>query len=203
MKKRIEFVVAFLISIVCAVCAELDNAEIVRGILLSCVRPGYPTPNEEMEAFARGRGISNAEMSELLMSLVEEGLHDDADALSRRVADGALWGLSRFGGDHESEFVREIIMTTKDNGIRLTAVLAWMRIVPEKWEDMVREVAADSRFDSLTRFVTYQEAYRIGQNGDERTRRRVEQVLSEVHDNEPSPGNRLDMQKWTSELKAH
>lgn len=201
MKKWIALVIAWHVSIVSGLCVEQEHMDIARDILLICRSPEDPLPNDDLSAYAKGHGLSDADVSEILIELAKDGLCENADALQSQLTGAALWALPSFGGERESEFVRKIMMTTNDNGLRRETVLVWMRIVPEKWEDMVREVAADSRFDSLTRYVTYQEAYRIGQNRNEPTRKRVEQVLMELSAREESPGNRRDMQKWVDELK--
>ncbi len=182
--------------------AELSYAERIQSLLLSCRHPGDPTPTDDLRSFAAANKLANNEMSDLLMQLAKPGLDEKADATQHDVTHAALWGLAIFGGEEEYAFVLELLETTNDDSLQKTAVRVGIRMVPENWENLVRKVAATERFDSLTRYDAYEEAYRIGRNGDERTRQRVEQVLSELEKTESNPGNRMDMRHWSEKLKA-
>lgn len=176
--------------------------DIVSLILLQCHGPEDPTPDEELADYARIAGLSNADVSKILVSFIEDGLQAEGDNLQRQLTAGSLAALPRFGGEQEVDYVWSIVQTTEDAGLRRRAILVGMRMNPEKWEEWLRYVATDNRFDSLTRFVTYQEAYRLGKNKDDGTRQRVDQVLSEFADKDSSPGNCADLKKWSDELKA-
>jgi hypothetical protein len=201
MKKWIVFAAVWHMSLVLGWSVEQKNMEVIRDILLCCRGPEEPSLNDDLANFAKANALSDADMSNMLIVLAQDGLRDDADALHRQLTDGALWGLARFGGEEEIDFVKDVMRATQNSCLRQTAVLVGMRMNPDKWEEWVREVAADNRFDSLTRFDAYEEAYRIGRNGDEKTRQQVEKVLSEYTEKEASEGNRISMRRWTGELK--
>lgn len=202
MKSMIRIMIALLICMSSGFGDELRLEDIVQAILLQCRSPEDPTPDAELADYARVHGLSNAEVSRILVSFIEDGLQGGGDNLQRQLTAGALSALARFGGEQEIDFVRSIVQTTEDAGLKRRAIFVGMRLSPEKWEEWIRYVATDNHFDSLTRFITYQEAYRIGKNKDELTRRRVEQVLSEFADKDPSPGNCEELRKWSADLKA-
>jgi len=181
---------------------EWNESDPIQFILLECRHPDGPTQEDDLIAFAQAKGLSNAEMSAKLVALIDLGLQGDTDALLRQLTYSALGGLAYFGGAEERAFVQNIFRTTQDPTLRHIAVRVGIRMMPAQWEEWVREAATDSRFDSLTRYDAYEEAYRIGKSGDERTRQRVEQVLSELEKTEPNPGNRMDMRHWSEKLKA-
>lgn len=201
MKKLLFAMFALVCGLSAGFGGELSDMECIKTIMLSCRHPGGPTPTDDLRTFASVRKLTNREMSDLLLQLAGEGLCEGADAMQRRLAHGAIWGLLPFGGDAEIAFVRNVMRTTTDESLRQTAVHVGIRMEPGKWEEWVREVAADRRCASLTRFDAYEEAYRIGQSGDEQTRNRVGQVLSELAEKESSAGNRANLQRWASELK--
>ena len=201
MKKVILTFIAIFLCILTGLADEYSPKDIVPLILLQCRGPESPTPDAELADYARVNGLSNAEVSKILVAFIEDGLQCGEDRMRRQLRDASLWALVRFGGKHESEYVRDIMRTTSDEGLCQISVRVGMRLCPENWEEWVREVAADNRFGSLTRFDAYEEAFRIGQSKDEKTRQRVEQVLSEFIEREKSPGNRTDLQKWAAELK--
>lgn len=201
MKKRLTFLLAALFVVSAASGFDVDIMDPVQFILLECRHVGGSTQSDDLLAYAKAAGLSDAEMSERLVELVELGLGDAPDFTERQLSLGALWGLAHFGGEKENDFVKEIMRMTNDETTRHIAVRVGIQMMPEKWEEWVREVAADNRFDSLTRFDAYEEAYRIGRNGDEKTRQQVEKVLSEYTEKEASEGNRISMRRWTGELK--
>ncbi len=202
MEKVIRITIGLLICIAPAFGDELRLEDIVQAILLQCRGPEDPTPDADLADYARVNGLSNAEVSKILVSFIEDGLQAEGDNLQRQLTAGSLAALPRFGGEQEVDYVWSIVQTTEDAGLRRRAILVGMRMNPEKWEEWLRYVATDNRFDSLTRFVTYQEAYRLGKNKDDGTRQRVDQVLSEFADKNSSPGNCADLKKWSDELKA-
>ena len=201
MKKRLTFLLAALFVVSAASGFDVDIMDPVQLILLECRHVGGPTQSDDLLAYAKAAGLSDAEMSERLVELVELGLGDAPDFTERQLSLGALWGLAHFGGEKENDFVKEIMRTTNDETTRHIAVRVGIQMMPEKWEDWVREVVDNRSFDDLTRFDAYEEAYRIGQNGDEKTRQQVEKVLSELTEKEASEGNRMSMRRWTGELK--
>lgn len=201
MKRLLVIGVVLHMCVSCGFGGELNNVDIIRGILLRCRSPEGPSRDADLEAFARAEGMSDAEVAEILVACIQDGLGDTGNVLHRQLACSAIWALVRYGGEKESEFVRGIMRTTQDASLQRTTLLAGMRMEPLKWEEWVHEIATNNRFDSVTRFVAFEEAYRIGLNGDECTRQHVQQVLSEYIGREASPGNRGELQKWTSELK--
>ncbi|MBQ9344553.1 MAG: hypothetical protein IJT88_05000 [Kiritimatiellae bacterium] len=202
MKAVVILVVAILMFPFAGHTADIDDTDPLQRIFLECRHFDGPTQEDDLRAFAKATGLSNTEMSEKLIALVRNGLGDNTNALQRQLTYGALGGLAYFGGDAENDFVREVMRTTSDPTLRHIAVRVGIRMKPKQWEEWVREACSDERFDSLTRFDAYEEAFRIAQRGDELTRRRVEQVLSEFADKDPSPGNCEELRKWSADLKA-
>ena len=202
MGKRLFAVVVLLLGISICHAGDLPYTERIKVILLSCRHPGDPTPMDSLRSFAAANELTNAEMADLLMQLVRPGIDAKADSRQRDLAAAAFWGLAIFGGEEEYSFVSELIHSTNDTSLQKTAVRVVIRMMSEKWEEWVRTVASEKRFDSLTRFDAYEEAYRIGMNGDERTRQQVEKVLSEFMAREATSGNSTSMQRWINELEA-
>lgn len=182
--------------------AAPEDMEVLKDILLVCRGPEDPMPNDEIAEYARLSGLSDAAVSDMLIELAQAGLNGNSDAMQRQLAEGALWGLARFGSERGNQYVRELMLATQDTGIRQVCIRVGIRMMPEKWEEWLR-LAADSRFDDLTRFNAYEEAYRVGQGGDDNTRQRVEKVLSEFVSMESTSGNDMNLRQWTSDLKAH
>ncbi|MBQ7252513.1 MAG: hypothetical protein IJS32_07925 [Kiritimatiellae bacterium] len=89
-----------------------------------------------------------------------------------------------------------------DGHLRQLAVLAGLRMTPDRWEEWVREAAADKRFNDLERWIIYEDILRIGREGDEKTRQRVIEVLSEMRGKDAYPANRDSLGKWIAELKG-
>lgn len=201
MRKWILVAMAWNIGTMPVFCEEVKTEDIARNILLCCRCPEDPLPEEDLAAYAAAQGLSDSEVSEMLVAFVEDGIHAGTDPLQRQLACASIWALARFGGEKESNYVREIMRTTQDAGLQRAALLVGMRLTPEKWEEWVREVAGASRFGSLTRFVAYEEVFRIGKNGSEQTQKRMEQVMSELKEMETSPGNKNRLQGWSDELK--
>lgn len=153
MKKVILTLVALSICILTGLADEYSPKDIVPLILLQCHGPEDPTPDEELADYARIAGLSNADVSKILVSFIEDGLQAEGDNLQRQLTAGSLAALPRFGGEQEVDYVWSIVQTTEDAGLRRRAILVGMRMNPEKWEEWLRYVATDNRFDSLTRFV--------------------------------------------------
>ena len=181
---------------------ETDGLDTLKTIFLTCRHVGGPTPSDDLKSYAEKSGISNAEMSEKLMALVKGGLDVNAGPRERHLAESGIYGLAWFGGEGEREFVLDIMRTADDKNFRTTAIRTGIRMVPDKWEVVVREVATDGRYGSYERFVAYEEAFCVGKHGDAETREQVKRVLSELSTQEPSEGNRVHLQKWMNELDA-
>lgn len=201
MKKWLLIAVALHMSVMPGFAEERRAEDIARDILMCCRGPEDPLPDEDLASFAMRKGLSDEDISGMLVRFVEDGLGGGGDAVERQLTGASLWALARFGGKRESLFVRQIMRETEDAGLRQTAVRVGMRLAPDNWEEWLREVATDGRFDDLTRFDACEEAYRIGQNADGQTRQRVEQVLSELAEKEDNPGNRSNMRCWAEVLK--
>ena len=82
------------------------------------------------------------------------------------------------------------------------ALHALFRMVPEKWEDLVREIAADEKYSDYDRFLAYEETFRVGMGGDLNTRNRVIEVLEEMRAIDTSKSNRNSLGLWLTELKG-
>lgn len=203
MKKLMFLVVIPFVYITSAHGFEVDESDPIQLILMECRHPDGPTQADDLLAYAKAKGLSNAEMSARLMELAELGLVNDADALQRQLSYGALGGLSYFGGEDENAFVRDVMKTTQDVVMRHIAVRVGIRMMPEKWEEWVQEVATDELLDDLTRFDAYEEAYRIGKNADKNVRQRVESVLSGLSEQDESGGNQEHLRRWSAELKQN
>lgn len=200
-----KYILAMLVFCACHAVVSGDGPEpleSIRLILLSCGNPDRPTQEEELRAFARAHDISNAEMSSMLIDLAGPGLGSATDPLQRYLADGALWGLGCFGGAKENDFVRNVMRTSQVASLQKVAVRVGIRMMPENWEEWVREVASDKRYDDMVRFDAYEEAFRIGMGGDDKTRRHVGEVLLELVGQEAYEGNQKRLRRWADELKA-
>lgn len=182
--------------------AETDGLDPLKTIFLACRHVGGSTPSDDLKSYMEKSGISNSEMSEKLMALVEGGLDANAGPRERHLAESALYGLALFGGEGERERVLDIMRTTVNKNFRTTAIRTSIRMMPGQWEDVVREVATNERYESYDRFVAYEEAFRFGEHGDAETRGQVKRVLSELLAQEPNVGNRGYLQKWVNELEA-
>lgn len=202
MKKALLFLAATFVSLPAVQGFEVDHTDPVQIILLVCRRPDDPTPTDSLIHYAKVNGVSNEDMSAHLVELAKMGLGNETDYLQHQLATRALGMLSYFGGEKENAFVREVMLTTQDSTMRHVAVRAGIKMMPAKWEEWVREAATDNRFDFLTRFDAYEEAYQIGRDGDEETRRNVIKVLSEFAETDASTANQMDLRRWVEELKA-
>lgn len=201
MKKRLTFLLAALFVVSAASGFDVDIMDPVQLILLECRHVGGPTQSDDLLAYAKAAGLSDAEMSERLVELVELGLGDAPDFTERQLSLGALWGLAHFGGEKENDFVKEIMRTTNDETTRHIAVRVGIQMMPEKWEDWVREVVDNRSFDDLTRFDAYEEVFQIGQSGDEKTKQHVEKVLWSLVEQDEYPGNQERLRRWARALQ--
>ncbi len=138
------------------------------------------------------------------MALIQGGLVQGATEEERETALGSLWALTNFGGEKENAFVLELMRTTEDESVRKIAIRVGIGIcmMPENWEKWVREAATNPKCGDKTRFNDFEEAYWIGMRGDEDTRQRVEDVLSEYAWMAPAGGYGICMPRWLENLKA-
>ena len=159
-------------------------------------------PADDLRSYAEKNGLSDAEMSEKLVAFVKAGLPDDADRIQQRLGGAALYGLAQFGGETERAFVWDIMTTSDNQHFRDVAIQICIRMMPEGWEEWVREVVYDKRYDEMVRFDAYEEAFRTGRGGDEKTRMHVGEVLLDLIGEDPYEGNRERLRRWSAELLA-
>jgi len=191
-----------LLGVMSAPAAEPNPWEGFEGCLWVCISPDHPGGGTTPRDFARARDKTDAELAEKLVEIIQRGMREDANAEAASHAQGALWHLRGIGGEKEFAVVREVMRTTKDvKGIRRTAILVGIEMMPEKWEEWLREVMADERSDNYDCFLVCQEAFRIGRDGDDKTRRRVVEVLEEMKRRNLSDADRRDFDKWIDELE--
>ena len=124
------------------------------------------------------------------------------DPRQRRMANAAMWGLIPFGGEKEFAFSRQIMQTTSDIDFRVLAIKICIRMMPDQWEEVVREVATGERYGNYNRFIAYEEAFRVGEHSDAKTKERIEQVMEELAEREASQANQLRLRRWANDLKA-
>ena len=199
--KNIGLAVLLFVLLGTAEGAESVQAEDVERVFLVCRHVGGPTVADDLRSLAAKRGASDAEMAERLMELAKSMMSEEADARQRHLATAAVYGLGLFGGEAERDFALELMRTTCDKNLRQTALRACIRMVPDKWEEVVREIAGDERFDSYAKFGAFEEAFELGKRGDCTMRQRIKEVLSELGAGNPRvlPRERLDA--WISELE--
>lgn len=181
---------------------EPDEWDGLEDLFWECSEPGSTGHAETPRDFARAHGKTDAELAERLMEIIKRGFADGADAVAADQAEGALWHLRGIGEEREFAFIRELLHTTKDmKGRRDVAILVGMEMMPEKWEEWLREVVADERSDNYDRFLVFNEAFQIGRDGDEKTRRRVVEVFEEMKTRGVSDANRRHLDEWIAELE--
>lgn len=173
----------------------------LRERLMSCEGPGDYVPLESLSDFAKNQGKSKADLAEKLVEIVTNGLEDSSDGAMTGLTKSALWGLSEVGGEKENSFVREI-MRSHEGYWRAVAIPVGIRMIPEKWEEWVREIASDKRYNDQDRFLAYREAFLIGKAGDEDTRKRVVEVLKESRFSDSRQINRNHLGLWITELEG-
>lgn len=177
---------------------ELDDLEIC---LLSHTCPGGPSIEERLESYAKKCGLSKEDLAKKLSKIVKHGLWPNSDDFQSGLAKNALWGLAKFGGTNEYALVHGIMQQQGDKFF-YAALHALFRMVPEKWEDLVREIAADEKYSDYDRFLAYEETFRVGMGGDLNTRNRVIEVLEEMRAIDTSKSNRNSLGLWLTELKG-
>ncbi len=178
---------------------EPKNIDDVRSILLMCRGRQSPTPDADLADYAEANGLSDTAVSDMLITLVEDGIHCGADNVQRQLAGAAIWALGRFGGEREAKYLQSITMATEDAGLRRAAILVGMRLSPGQWEKWVYEVATTEQ-DDLIRFLVYEEAVKIAKNGDDSAKKNVERVFSELAEIDGYLAERL--RRWAAELKS-
>jgi len=188
-----------LAGIVFAQTSDVLDTSLER-IFLKCRHRGGPSQSDDLIAYADRNGFSPESMATMLVAFAKSAL-ETPDSTHRQLAEGALWGLLQFGGTKETPFVLQILRQSEDGNLRLAAISVGMRLDSANWEKWVEEACSNNRFSSIERFIAYEEAYRIGKNGDEGTRQRVEKVLSELAEQEENSGNKNRLQRWSAELK--
>lgn len=182
--------------------AETENMDPLKTIFLVCRHVGGPTPADDLRSYAEKNGLSDAEMSEKLVAFVKTGLSDDADRIQQRMGGAALYGLAQFGGERERAFVWDIMTTSDNQHFQDVAIEICIRMMPDKWEEVVREVATNPRFSSYDRFLAYEGAFLVGSNASPDVRNRVAEVLSEFAEREPGDGYQERLRQWSAELQA-
>lgn len=199
MKKWILFVIVLSMSVGLGWAGEPEHIDDVRSILLMCRGRQSPTPDADLADYAEANGLSDTAVSDMLITLVEDGIHCGADNVQRQLAGTAIWALCRFGGEREAKYLQSITMATEDAGLRRAAILVGMRLSPGQWEKLVREVATTEQ-DDLIRFLVYEEAVKIAKNGDDSAKKNVERVFSELAEMDRYLAERL--RRWAAELKS-
>ena len=172
-----------------------------RDIFLMCRHPGGPMPVDDLRAYAQGHGFSDAEMAARLLAFAQEGLEENADAGQRRLARCAIGHLRDCGGKTEAAFLRKLMRETEYGDLRQAAALVGMRLAAEKWEEWFREAKADPRFEAVDRYLLRKAVFGIGRDGDEKTRRRVIEVLAEMRNGLPQ-AERNHVGVWIAELEG-
>lgn len=202
MARNIVLFAVFAFAAAIAFGFDHDDRAAFQTIFLTCRHRGDPLPSDDLSFYAEQHGLSNKEMSTLLLEFVKNGMDDHADKRQQRMGRSALQALSKFGGEAERCIVLDIMRVSTDLDFRAIAIKTSIRMMPEEWESVVREVATNERFSNYDRFIAYEEAFRVGKNADEETKERLESVLKELAETEPSPANQDHLRKWTSDLKA-
>lgn len=199
--KHIGFAALMIFCLGTAQGAEpVDTGDLER-IFLVCRHVGGTTVADDLHSLAEKRGASDAEMAASLMELAKSGEQDIVDARQRHLVDCAVSALGMFGGENERSYLLELMRTTCDKNLRHTALRACIRLAPDKWEEVVREVAVDARFDSYAKFGAFEEAFLVGKSGDEKTRRRVVEVMSELGRQNSCGVSSNRFATWISELE--
>lgn len=202
--KNILLVVYFSFCGCCVLQAfgEVGGRGDIEQIILTCRHKGSPSLSDDLCAYAKTKGMSSSEMATLLVEIAQTTIGETDSPRQRQLADGALWGLIPFGGEREYAFVRQIMQNSSDGGLRLTAISVGMRLKPDNWEQWVEETCNDSRFSRHERFIVCEEAYRIGQNGDEQTKQCVQQVFSRLAERDENLVPKNHLQRWTEDLNS-
>ncbi|MBQ7252227.1 MAG: hypothetical protein IJS32_06475 [Kiritimatiellae bacterium] len=173
-----------------------------RDIFLMCRHPGGPMPVDDLRAYAQGHGFSDAEMAARLLAFAQEGLAENADAGQRRLARCAIGHLRDCGGETEAAFLRKLMRETEYGDLRQAAALVGMRLEGETWEEWLREAVADKRFGDFDRRMVYKNVFLIGRDGDEKTRQRVIEVLTEMRATDSCRVNQNRLGEWVAKLKG-
>ena len=203
MKKKMEclfIVVAFIAAMSHGF--NSDDVSALQSIFLAHRHFGGPMPSDDLRSYAQKHGLTDTEMSAMLLEFVRNGMEDNADNRQQHVGRAALSGLAKFGGVAERDAVLDIIRTATDKNWRSLAIQTCIRMVPDQWEEVVREVATGDRYGNYEHFIAYEEAFHVGEKSDARTKERIEQVMEELAEREASQANQERLQRWANELKA-
>lgn len=125
-----------------------DDRAALQTIFLTCRHMGDPLPSDDLVLYAEQHGLTEKEMSTLLLEFVRNGMDDHADKRQQRMGRSALHALSKFGGEAERSIVLDIMRVSTDMDFRVIAIKTCIRMKPEEWESVVREVAANERFSN-------------------------------------------------------
>ena len=172
------------------------------AIFLACRHREGPTAMDDLRAYAQDHGFSDVDMAAQLMQFVREGLPKCHDSLQRHATGAALWALVPFAGESGIPFVHEVMQDAEDGNLRQIALRAGLRMTPEKWEEWVREAAADKRFGDSDRWSIYEDVFRFGRDGDAKTRQRVITVLTEIRASDSYRVNQNSLGGWIAELQG-
>ena len=181
---------------------DSDDRSALQMIFLSCRHRGGPMPSDDLRHYAEDNGLSDKEMSAMLLEFVRSGMEDNADKRQQRMGRCALDALSMFGGVEEKCVVLDIMRIASDIDFRVLAIKTCIRMMPDQWEEVVREVATGERYGNYDRFIAYEEAFRVGEHSDTKTKERIEQVMEELAEREASQANQLHLRRWANDLKA-
>ena len=185
-----------------AVCWQEDGKWAdLEPFLLFSPEPGDSAQKVDWEMFAQTRGIAKEELAAKIAGIAKNGLVNNSDDFKARLGESALWELARVGGEKEYAFVHDT-MQRQGEKYRHIAMYVLFRMVPAKWEDLVREIVADEKYSDYDRFLAYEEAVRVGRSGDLNTRRRVIEVLEEMRSTDTSKSNRNSIGLGLTELKG-
>ena len=195
-----------LLMLVFSLCGIANGSDAIQTedlerLFTTCRHVGGPTVFDDLLALANGTGASNEEIASCLMEIVKDGISEEAEARQRFCAECAISALGRFGGGNERSFLLELMRTTSDKNLRQAALRACIRMEPDKFDDVVREVASDERFDSYAKFGAFEEAFRVGKAGNSQLRERVKQVLSDWGEKTRGCVSLECLDSWLAELE--
>lgn len=180
--------------------AEISNQECLRLIFLSCRHVGEPGAWDDLKTLAETRHLTQEDMYALLTEQIQDGLAQGAGWEQYVTAMGCLAALATIPGEHTHTFAKELMRTTNDNGVRNTAVQVAVSTMPEKWDELFREILGTKHFDHLTRYYAYESAYDVGKAGNAGTRRHVQEVLKDLATKEEVASLKKHLLEWAREL---
>ncbi len=196
-------IVVLLVSSVSFAGAESGDAswDGLEEHLMACMDDEVSVLSENLIDFAKRRGKTKQELAEKLVRCVEAGLGNGTGEHLPSLSKSALWALVGVGGDSENDFVRNL-MRSKEGIVRIAAIQVGIRMIPNNWEEWVREVATNSRFGGYDRYLAFKEAFRIGRDGDDSIRKHVVSVLKDMRASDPDQTNQNRLGLWITELEG-